>query len=179
MEPSIAYSTSCPNQSLSTSYWPSVSWSFAQSCLKLCFFYFSSDPFFLFVILHHLKHLHVAVDELEHPDPLDLGEVKQCCCVFIHLGPCYIIPDYFSYWINFRTGGKNSSVYTTPLWFVSPAFFLVSIVKILLFSKNYSKVLHRSLPDLLFTLDFPGTAQDYFSYYQQSGVIHTPRHVGT
>ena len=73
---------------------------------------------------------------------------------------------------------KSNSVYTTPLRFVSP-FFLFSIVKILLLSKNHSKVLHRSVPDLLLTLDFPGVRHipDYFSYHQQSAVIFAPRDV--
>ena len=74
------------------------------------------------------------------------------------LAPCYIIPNNFSYRISFCTGGKNSSVYTTTSRFVSPALFLICIVKILLFSQNYSKVLHRSVPGFLFALDFPGTA---------------------
>ena len=56
------------------------------------------------------------------------------------------------YRINFCTGGKNSSVYTLhhAVLVRVAALFL----KILLFSKNYSKVLDRSVPDLLSRLDF-------------------------
>ena len=47
----------------------------------------------------------------------------------------------------------------------------LSIAKILLFSQNYSKVLHWSVPDLLFPLDVPGTAH---TGLPQSGVIFEP-----
>ena len=49
--------------------------------------------------------------------------------------------------ITFHTGlilaPMENSIYATPLWFVSPAIFLICMVKILWFFENYSKVLHR------------------------------------
>ena len=38
---SITFSISYPGQSISTSYWPSTSWSFTQSCPEFCCFHWT------------------------------------------------------------------------------------------------------------------------------------------
>ena len=110
---SVACSISCPGQSLSTSYWPSTSWSFTQSCLE----FFASNGSFLAVRnLSLFEHLYAAISKLVHNHTLDLGEVKLFWRVLIHLTISALqISGSFS---NFRDDWrvKNSSSHSSSTW---------------------------------------------------------------
>lgn len=75
---SIACSTFCPGQSLSTSYSPS-NHDPSDSPAPVSF---APHPFFLPLLL---EHLYVVVSEMDHDNPVDLVEVKLCWRVWIHL----------------------------------------------------------------------------------------------
>ena len=72
---SIACSTSCPSQSLSTSYDHQPLDPSNSSARN---FVVTTWPFLSICNPSLVGHLHVAVSELEHEDSLDVGEVKIC-----------------------------------------------------------------------------------------------------
>lgn len=106
----------------------------------------------------HVQHANLYIEHVDIKFPLQYYRfffTHFWCTVLIysHLsnntwGPCYIIPYYFSYRINFRTDGKIALFTLRRCASSSPALSKNPIVL------SDSKVLHRSVPDLFFTLDF-------------------------